>query len=135
MSEDGNGMTEWDKFDNWAEKKLGLDIMGKFKTDDYDWTGADTARKEQDDWEAEHGEEERFMEGSGEENLKEWQVLDKIANLLMPTKGFYGKEYGENNDLFFEYNDVPYRITLEEIEDYRSRDNNDEDLPWTPKRR
>lgn len=75
---DGNGQTEWDKFDNWAEKKLGLDIMGKFDTDDdYDWTGADTARKEEDDWEAEHGEEERFMEGSGS-RMDEVDVLNSI---------------------------------------------------------
>lgn len=73
---DGNGQTEWDKFDNWAEKKLGLDIMGKFDTDDdYDWTGADTARKEEDDWESDHRDE--FMEGSGS-RMDEVDVLNSI---------------------------------------------------------
>lgn len=81
MSEDGNGMTQWDKFDTWAQTKLGLDIMGKFDTDDYDWTGADTAKKEQDDWEAEH-EEERFMEGSRSNPIDEFSIRNWIEEEL-----------------------------------------------------
>lgn len=49
MSEDGNGLTPWDKFDIWARKTQGLDIMGNFD-DTIDWTGAendDDEREEQ----------------------------------------------------------------------------------------
>ena len=30
LSEDGNGQTEWDKFDNWLQKKKGIDFTGGF---------------------------------------------------------------------------------------------------------
>lgn len=42
--EDGNGMTEWDKFDVWAKKVKNVDIMGNFD-DSIDWTGAEDERK------------------------------------------------------------------------------------------
>lgn len=112
MSEDGNGMTEWDKFDNWAEKKLGLDIMGKFKTDDYDWTGADTARKEQDDWEAEHGEEERFMEGSRSNPIDEGYIVNWIGEELMAC------EWVDPDEIKF-YPDEAVEITTSDDDVYR----------------
>ena len=40
LKADGNGMTEWDKFDVWAKRKLKLDIMDNFD-DTIDWTGAE----------------------------------------------------------------------------------------------
>jgi hypothetical protein len=88
LSEDGNGMTQWDKFDTWAQTKLGLDIMGGFD-DDFDYTGADSERKEEDDWESDHRDE--FMEGSGsrmdaydvgkfiEEELQECEWVDDVV--------------------------------------------------------
>ena len=36
-SEDRNGMTLWDKFDSWAQNRLGLDIMANYEQGD-DWT-------------------------------------------------------------------------------------------------
>lgn len=44
MTEDDRGMTKWDKFDNWAKRKLGIDVIGNFD-DDTDWTGAEEDRK------------------------------------------------------------------------------------------
>jgi hypothetical protein len=47
---DGNGQTPWDKFDNWAETKLGLDVMGGFDdTDIDDILGFKGGRKGADD--------------------------------------------------------------------------------------
>ena len=40
LKADGNGMTEWDKFDVWAKRKLKVDIMDNFD-DTVDWTGAE----------------------------------------------------------------------------------------------
>ena len=37
-TQDKNGMTPWDWFDNYARKKLGIDIMDNFD-DTIDWTG------------------------------------------------------------------------------------------------
>ena len=47
---DGNGQTPWDKFDNWAQTKLGLDVMGGFDdTDIDDILGFKRGRKGADD--------------------------------------------------------------------------------------
>lgn len=110
MSEDGNGMTEWDKFDNWAAKKLGLDVMGKFDTDDYDWTGADTAKREQDDWESDHRDE--FVE-SFDAPENEYEMADFIARCLNKQGDIRVDEHGDEADFFFEFNDIPYRVTVE----------------------
>ena len=40
LTEDGNGMTAWDKFDVWAKNTQKLDIMDNFD-DTIDWTGAE----------------------------------------------------------------------------------------------
>lgn len=45
MTEDIKGMTKWDKFDNWANRKLGLDVMGNFDDKGVDWTGAEADRR------------------------------------------------------------------------------------------
>lgn len=44
LKADGNGMTEWDKFDVWARRKLKIDIMDNFD-DTVDWTGAEDDKK------------------------------------------------------------------------------------------
>ena len=44
MREDGNGLTPWDKFDIWARRTQGLDIMSKFD-DTIDWTDTEDDRK------------------------------------------------------------------------------------------
>lgn len=58
MSEDGNGMTAWDKFDVWAQKVQKLDIMGNFD-DTVDWTGADDDRKREKEFDDADKKEER----------------------------------------------------------------------------
>lgn len=110
---DGNGQTEWDKFDNWAEKKLGLDIMGKFDTDDdYDWTGADTARKEEDDWESDHRDEfvESFDEPENE--VDEGFIVNWIGEEL------YGCEWIDSDEIKF-YPDEAVEISTRDGDVYR----------------
>ena len=46
MKTDKNGMTEWDKFDRWAQRTMKVDIMDNFD-DTIDWTGAE--EKKDDD--------------------------------------------------------------------------------------
>ena len=46
MKTDKNGMTEWDKFDRWAQRTMKVDIMDNFD-DTIDWTGAEE-RKDDD---------------------------------------------------------------------------------------
>ena len=45
MTEDRKGMTKWDRFDTWANRKLGLDVMGNFDDKGVDWTGAEEDRR------------------------------------------------------------------------------------------
>ena len=58
MKMDGNGMTEWDKFDVWAQRKLKVDIMDNFD-DTVDWTGADDDRKREKEFDDADKKEER----------------------------------------------------------------------------
>lgn len=77
MSEDGNGMTAWDKFDVWAQKVQKLDIMGNFD-DTTDWTGAeDKERKER-----EREKEEKMHTRKLNKDLKELRKNKKdLKNL------------------------------------------------------
>jgi hypothetical protein len=61
MSEDGNGMTAWDKFDVWAQKVQKLDIMGNFD-DTTDWTGAENDRKREAEFDKADREERKKAE-------------------------------------------------------------------------
>lgn len=131
---DGNGQTPWDKFDNWAEKKLGLDIMGDFD-DDFDYTGADArAKRERGLQEVPLASLDSFDEGSGN-GMDEYEMADFIARCLRREGTIYVDEHGDDADFFFEYNGIPYRVKVEEVEEYTSRDSHDEPLPWKPKRR
>jgi hypothetical protein len=79
---DGNGQTPWDKFDNWAEKKLGLDIMGDFD-DDFDYTGADArAKRERGLQEVPLASLDSFDEGSGSNPIDEYFIRNWIAEEL-----------------------------------------------------
>ena len=79
--EDGIGQTKWDKFDKWAQKKLGLDIMGGFD-DDWDYTGSEErAKREKGLSEVPMGDMDSFMEGSGS-HMDEQDILDFIGEEL-----------------------------------------------------
>lgn len=69
MKMDGNGMTEWDKFDVWARRKLKLDIMDNFD-DTFDWTGTEE-RKNDDKEEKKREKEERKATRKFKRGLKE----------------------------------------------------------------
>lgn len=95
MRTDGNGMTEWDKFDVWAKNTQRLDIMGNFD-DTIDWTGAsDDEKREKKEREiakpmrmakvsarrAKNRRKPRFSEGSGS-RMDVWEISQWIADEL-----------------------------------------------------
>lgn len=142
---DGNGQTPWDKFDNWAETKLGLDVMSGFDdTDIDDILGFKGGRKGADDIAKGRRSSAKiydrpvdsdiYAEGSGS-GMDEYEMANFIARILDREGTIYVDEYGDDADFFFEYNGIPYRVKVEEVDEYTSRDSHDEPLPWKPKRR
>lgn len=80
MKMDGNGMTEWDKFDVWARRKLKLDIMDNFD-DTFDWTGTEE-RKNDDKEEKKREKDERRAERKIKRDLKELRKNKKDLKKL-----------------------------------------------------
>jgi hypothetical protein len=58
LKTDKNGMTEWDKFDRWAQRTMKVDFMDNFD-DTTDWTGAEDDRKREQEFANADKEEER----------------------------------------------------------------------------
>ena len=58
LKADKNGMTEWDKFDRWAQRTMKIDFMDNFD-DTTDWTGAEDDRKREREFADADKEEER----------------------------------------------------------------------------
>ena len=98
------------EFANWAKKKLGLNI------DQYMPSA------------------EEFVE-SFDGPADEYEMADFIARCLRREGTIYVDEHGDEADFFFDYNGISYRVKVEEVEEYTSRDSHDEPLPWKPKRR
>lgn len=70
--EDGNGMTEWDKFDVWAKKVKNVDIMSNFD-DNIDWTGAEEERKREKELTK---DEKLAAKGKGKRGMKKVRFGD-----------------------------------------------------------
>ena len=80
LKADGNGMTEWDKFDVWAKRKLKLDIMDNFD-DTIDWTGAEDDKdreKEEKNAEREQARSARKLKRNIKELRKNKKDLKKL---------------------------------------------------------
>lgn len=80
LKADGNGMTEWDKFDVWARRKLKVDIMGNFD-DTIDWTGAEE-KKKADKEEKKREKDERRTARKFRKGLKELRKNKKDLKKL-----------------------------------------------------
>lgn len=77
---------------------------------------------------------EEFVE-SFDKPADEYEMADFIARCLCREGTIYVDEHGDDSDFFFEYNGICYRVKVEEVDEYASRDNHDDPLPWKPKRR
>ena len=69
MKTDKNGMTEWDKFDRWAQRTMKVDIMDNFD-DTIDWTGAEE-KKDDDKEEKKRERDERSAARKIKRDIKE----------------------------------------------------------------
>ena len=69
MKTDKNGMTEWDKFDRWAQRTMKVDIMDNFD-DTIDWTGAEE-KKDDDKEEKKRERDERSAARKITRDIKE----------------------------------------------------------------
>lgn len=98
------------EFANWAKKNLRLDI------DKYMPSA------------------EEFVE-SFDEPSDEYEMADLIARCLDREGTIHVDEHGDEADFFFDYNDISYRVKVEEVDEYTSRDGHGEPLPWKPKKR
>lgn len=108
---DGNGQTPWDKFDNWAEKRLGLDIMGDFD-DDFDYTGADArAKRERGLQEVPLASMDSFDEGSGSQK-DEYQIAEFIGEELRECEWVNNFNWGDYSDMTFDVDGFGYRVTV-----------------------
>lgn len=80
MKMDGNGMTEWDKFDRWAQRTMKVDIMDNFD-DTVDWTGAEEKNgddKEEKKRERDERSAARKIKGDIKELHKNKKELKKL---------------------------------------------------------
>ena len=128
LKEDGNGMTEWDKFDVWAKKVKNLDIMDNFD-DTVDWTGAEDERKREKEFAkaeklAAKGKGKRgmkkgrfgnvysaptdfsTMEESGASRMSKWDIASWISDEVRDCEWAVDVDF-ENDD----YEDPWFRIT------------------------
>ena len=74
-------MTEWDKFDVWARRKLNLDIMDNFD-DTVDWTGAEDDKKREKEDEKEKERSARKFKRDIKELRKNKKDLKKLRRGL-----------------------------------------------------
>lgn len=80
LKTDKNGMTEWDKFDRWAQRTMKVDIMDKFD-DTMDWTGAEDDKdreKEERNAEREQARSARKLKRNIKELRKNKKDLKKV---------------------------------------------------------
>jgi hypothetical protein len=141
---DGNGLTPWDKFDIWAKKTQGLDIMDNFD-DTVDWSGAeDDAKREKefstlDDEEqaltkkrarkaeklrrkkrqrASHSLREydipEFNEGSGSNPEDEYFISNWIGEQLSDCEWAHDVDYGES-PIILTTNAGSFKIIVEQL--------------------
>jgi hypothetical protein len=93
LTEDGNGMTPWDKFDTWAKNTQGIDIMDNFD-DTYDWSGAEEREKA----DREREEEEKRERADAEKGLRQMRKNQKDLKKLrrgLRRKAKKGKRFGQ----------------------------------------
>lgn len=73
---DGNGMTAWDKFDIWAQRKQHLNIMDKLeKNDNIDWTGAEDDRRHEKELAKTNNDEKLKLDKWGRKAKKSAQKM------------------------------------------------------------
>ena len=128
---------EWNRFESWSKSKkrgLGRDAK-KFgnwvKASRIDQKGA--ARRLGKIYD--RPVDSDIYGESFDEPADEYEMADFIARCLDREGTIHVDEHGDEADFFFEFNDIPYRVTVEQVEDFSSRDNHSEPLPWKPKRK
>ena len=115
-STDRNGMCEWDKFDVWA-KKHGVDFTDSFGDVDVDdLLGVGKGKKKSRGSMSKVYDRPTDSDIYGEsfdEPADEYEMADFIARCLDREGTIYVDEHGDGADFFFEFNDIPYHVTVE----------------------